>query len=125
MFDKTIVQAQAQPRYPQTVIEKRAPTDESIKIYAEMLAKARAEVLSVVLNQIPGNELSHAVVTSTFNIETITPRVEFCFKLNGVEHRVPIDYDDVEKSREAVAREILGELVARVGAQLFSMLPRR
>lgn len=125
MFDKfypTFVTRSEAPRYPQTVHEHRAPTDESIKLYKEMLEKARAEVVSVVLNDLPQNVLSHATIRMEASYMTGDISAMVAFRLNGVDHKIKLDLDDLETFRKSVARVFVEELTKNLGANLFKEL---
>ena len=126
MFDTIVhkTEVRQSPAYPQTVIENRAPTDESIKIYAEMLAKARAEIASVVLSDLPDNVLSYAKVLTHRDDLRQQIGVRLMFKLNGIEHVVNVS-EDFEEQRSAMARVIVEALLKRVGDQLWRELPGR
>lgn len=125
MFDKIEVhehkhvQASA---YPQTVHEHKAPTDESIKLYAELLAKAREEVARVVVNDLPDNVLSHAVLHTHRDLLQLKQKVRIVFKLNGVMHDIEVN-EDFEETRRAMAQVIVRALLDRVSDQLWRELP--
>jgi hypothetical protein len=129
MFDKIEVHEHKSvegPRYPQHVHEHRAPTDESIKLYHELLEKARAEVLSFVVHSsgVEGNVLSHVKVACNHLDLDGTTKVKIAFVLNGKEHVIEAGIDN-EGTRLSMARAIVQELLRHVGEDLWGQLPNR
>ena len=51
MFDRTYVTSHTKEYVPYVKEEKRAPTDDSIRLYGEMLEKARASILRSMKTQ--------------------------------------------------------------------------
>lgn len=122
MFDKAYVTVQEAPRGPShvTVHEHRAPTDESIKLYDEMLKKARAEIISQIAAP-HDNVLSHATVQANYNCATLDVRCLVVFKLNGREHKLKIKVDD--DPRERMIEAIVGELCKELGRSFEKQIP--
>lgn len=107
------------------VHEHRAPTDESIKIYREMVEKAKAEVLELTLNGVEGNILNHVKLSVQGDIATNLRKYRFAFKLNG--KPISIDFQDDEAGwamlKDELARAVVDQLLRHVGDQLWQALP--
>lgn len=118
MFNRTVIVegSQVAPAYPQTVIEKRAPTEESIRLYKEMREKIEAEYTKVILDQMEPNSLTHAKIERQVNFMEGNVSYHIAFRLNGHDHRVEVK--SFEDSRDKVIREILGALAVELGADL-------
>lgn len=86
MFDSYHIQEG--PDYPQKIKikENRAPTDESIKIYRDMVEKARQEVVDGFTVQ--GNFLGRVVMFARPSDPNI---VFFFFELNGQRYTIRLD----------------------------------
>lgn len=107
-----------------TINENKAPTDESIRLYHELLEKARSEVLGYIdsgSNRFEG-ELVHVQFSPKFQQELIA-----VFKLNGQRYVVktemdpllPITQPNLEERRYIIA----AELAKAIAIQLMSLLP--
>lgn len=90
MFDKTIIEQRTSNTY---ITEKRAPTDESVRLLREMESKAKDEVIKAV--KLPSNEFT-GVVHLMRDAMSCNTNVAVLFKLNGKEHKVFISFDDFE-----------------------------
>lgn len=91
-----------------TVREIRAPTDASIKLYHEMLDKARAEVLA----SIPLNCNSLTGVVTAIRPDPVRLRTDVVvqFNFNGTRHVVHTQPETAHQDVAAyVARVIIGE----------------
>ena len=107
MFNKTFVALSEAPRGPShvTVHEHRAPTDASIELYHQLLAKARAEVVSTTLKEAGAeNFLSHVRMELTSDFRTCNRKLVVAFTLNGMEHKLTCEID--EDPREKMIRSI-------------------
>jgi len=113
------------------VHEHRAPTDESIKLYKEMLEKARAEVVKVTLDGMQGNTLSNARVEVRQQFDSMDTKYQFWFRLNSEDHKIEFNLDDFDGLREKIAHKIVVELTrglrwpgAREGAATIEAVAR-
>jgi len=127
MFDRIILAPR--PSEPVTVTqhvhEHRAPTDESIKLYKEMLEKAQAEVVKVTLDQMEGNTLSNARVEVSQQFDSMDRKYQFWFRLNGADYKIEFNLNDLDELREKIAHKIVVELTRGiVGRVLEKALPR-
>ena len=118
MFDKTIIEQRTNHTY---VTEKRAPTDESVRLLREMEAKARSEVIKSI--QLPSNELS-GVVHMMRDVMSCSTNIAVLFKLNGKEHKVLISLEDfrddsLDKRIEKMVDETSKYLAANILQSIF------
>lgn len=104
MFD-TYVTKQA-PNYPQTVIEKRAPTDESVKLLSEMEKAARDRVLAVYRTK--DTVVDAVIVEMRRDPEHAGRCYHFAFTLNGREIRFKKTVDERDLADMARSRHALG-----------------
>lgn len=116
----------SQPQYvtrevTKTVHENRAPTDESIKIYKEMVDKAEKSVLDTFV--ISDNILNGSIVVLR-NAETMGIDVIYRFTLNGkkFEGRIRPEYHEVIKVRNEVIRIVYEKMSKEIASQLFDTL---
>lgn len=127
MFDKVHLHQHhhESPRGPShvDVHEHKAPTDESIKLYHELLEKARAEIVSITLEGVANNVLSHVRIACSMQHLSDQLQIKIAFKLNGVEHVAVVDEDRTD--RDVMARKIVEGLLKVVGDELTKALPRR
>lgn len=126
MFDRMYIDApQITQSVTRTVHEHRAPTDESIKIYREMVEKARAEVLDAVLNGVPDNLLNHVKLEVTDSALTGRRKYRFAFKLNGQPHSFEFADDDGSwtQTKDEIARAVVKKMLDHVGDHLWKALP--
>lgn len=114
MFNKTIIH-QHTPSYPShvSVTEKRAPTDESVKLLKEMEKKAEEKLLEAC-------ELKNNLFTCTWFTmrEMFSIRVLIRMKINNVEMNIPVDLDgldwmrfSLEEKAEKIKNECLKALM--------------
>jgi hypothetical protein len=117
MFDTTIVRHGDSHTH---VTEKRAPTDESVRLLREMENTAKKEVLKAV--QLPSNDLS-GVVHLMRDYMSCSTNVAVLFKLNGKEHKVIISLDDfrhadmdsrIEQMVEQVSKYLAANILEKV-----------
>ena len=116
----------SQPQYitrevTKTVHEHRAPTDESIKIYKEMVDKAEKSILDVFV--ISDNILNGSIAVLR-NAETMGIDVIYRFILNGnrLEGSIKTEYREMIRSREEVIRVVYEKLSKKIAAHLFDTL---
>ncbi|CAB4122678.1 hypothetical protein UFOVP33_36 [uncultured Caudovirales phage] len=80
MFDRTIINQTDSIRADITVTEKRAPTDESVRLLREMETKAKAEVIkAITLN----DHRFDGVIHSMMEHLTGTHILRFVYSVNG------------------------------------------
>lgn len=118
MFDRTVINEGDTHTY---VTEKRAPTDESIRLLREMENKAKEEVIKSI--SLPSNEFSGVVHLMRDHLSCQT-NVVVLFKLNGKDHKVPISLDDfkddsLEKRMEKVLNDVSDYLSASILQNVF------
>lgn len=118
MFDKIQLHSHESRSSHATVnvTEKRAPTDDSIKLYHEIREKAEREAIAVLIQGADAeNVLNHVQFrTKRDNLREIQ-RIYVAFELNGVAHKVECSVDRLGADKhealvEAVGREILKEI---------------
>ena len=118
MFDRTIVhQAPDHIRAEITVTEKRAPTDDSVRLLREMEAKAKAEVIKAVAIN---DNLFNGVIHTMFDALSYRTTVRLVYSMNG--KKLTTDYhiddsrsldDSIAGLIDAVARDIAIEILRR------------
>lgn len=118
MFDRTVINKGDTHTY---VTEKRAPTDESIRLLREMENKAKEEVIKSI--SLPSNEFSGVVHLMRDHLSCQT-NVVVLFKLNGKDHKVPISLydfkdDSLEKRMEKVLNDVSDYLSASILQNVF------
>ena len=97
MFDRTIVhQAPDHIRAEITVTEKRAPTDDSVRLLREMEAKAKAEVIKAVAIN---DNLFNGVIHTMFDALSYRTTVRLVYSMNG--KKLTTDYH-IDDSRSLV-----------------------
>ena len=119
MFDRTIVhQAPGQIRAEINVTEKRAPTDESVRLLREMEAKAKAEVIKAIA--VNDNHFT-GVIHTMFDALSQQSTVRLVYSLNGKKLTTDYQINESEKSQydsingliDAVARDIAIEILRK------------
>jgi hypothetical protein len=118
MFDRTIVhQAPDHIRAEITVTEKRAPTDDSVRLLREMEAKAKAEVIKAVAIN---DNLFNGVIHTMFDALSYRTTVRLVYSMNG--KKLTTDYhiddsrsldDSIAGLIDAVARDIAVEILRK------------
>jgi hypothetical protein len=118
MFDRTFIQAPSAIRVETLITEKRAPTDESVRLLREMEDKAKAEVIKAV--QVTDNQF-HGVLHSMFDAMSYRNRLRMIYSING--KKLTTDYDIIDGSKtpddwvpgliDAVARDIALEILKK------------
>ena len=104
------------------VTEKRAPTDESVRLLREMEKEARNEVLKSI--QLPENEFNGIVHLIRDELSCST-KAAVLLKINGKNHKVLISFDDfvddnIEKRIEKMICEVSSYLAANVLQSIFN-----
>jgi len=112
MFNKTIcIPIVTNTPYARqtTIIEKRAPTDESVRLLKEMEEKAQEKVENVIFKRLDGNfiEFSHFDVTD--HVYNMGSDVRILLKINGREFKRTLPCDDF---REGNKKQIISNTVA-------------
>ena len=118
MFDRTIVhQAPDHIRAEITVTEKRAPTDDSVRLLREMEAKAKAEVIKAVAIN---DNLFNGVIHTVFDALSYRTTVRLVYSMNGKKHTTDYHIDDSRSLDDsiagliyAVARDIAIEILRK------------
>ena len=118
MFNRTVINKGDTHTY---VTEKRAPTDESVRLLREMESKAKEEVIKSI--SLPSNEFS-GVVHLMRDYLSCQTKVVVLFKLNGKDHKVPISLDDfkddnLEKQMRKVLNDVSDYLAANILQKVF------
>ncbi len=118
MFNKTIIEQRTNNSY---VTEKRAPTDESVRLLREMEASARLEVIKSI--QLPSNEFS-GVIHMMRDFMSCNTNIAVMFKLNGKDHKVLISLEDfkdvsLDKRIEKIVNETSKYLAANILQSIF------
>ena len=109
MFDRTIVhQAPGQIRAEINVTEKRAPTDESVRLLREMEAKAKAEVIKATA--VNDNHFT-GVIHTMFDALSQQTTVRLVYSLNGKKLTTDYHIDDSRSLDDSIAGLI--DVVAR------------
>lgn len=118
MFDRTIVhQAPGHIRAEISVTEKRAPTDDSVRLLREMEAKAKAEVIKAVAIN---DNLFNGVIHTMFDALSYRTTVRLVYSMNG--KKLTTDYhiddsrsldDSIAGLIDAVARDIAIEILRK------------
>jgi hypothetical protein len=109
-----------------TVTEKKAPTDESIKLYKEVLEKAKGEIIETMKINSCGIELSGVAFQENQILGEITWL--FAFELNNQRHKIELPFDRYESSKmrnmnnEVYAREITDKLIQRLSDKVAMIL---
>lgn len=108
-----------------TVTEKRAPTDESIKLYGEMLDKARSELIETI--NIKSSVVGEIVVGIFRNFSPdhfgIPLVARYRFILNGETYigEIIVQEDTYQKAdfNDVVSEAVFHKFVTEVAAKLF------
>ena len=118
MFDRTTIhQAPGHIRAEITVTEKRAPTDESVRLLREMEAKAKAEVIKAVA---VNDNLFNGVIHTMFDALSYRTTVRLVYSMNG--KKLTTDYhiddsrsldDSIAGLIDAVARDVAVEILRK------------
>lgn len=117
MFDRTTIQSGPSYQYS-TITEKRAPTDESVRLLREMESQAKAQVLKSMV--LPSNEFK-GVAHTMRECLTGDDVVAVMFKLNGTEHRVDVRLNDfADGTLEKRAQKIIAAVANKLACTILS-----
>lgn len=108
--------------YEKTVIEKRAPTDDSIRLYKEMKEKAEQSIIDSfkVENTLVQGRI---VVARDAGIDyNNSLKVFFKIMINGHEFSDKI-VCDMDLSREEIIEKVIGEMSTRIAKEVLSNAP--
>lgn len=121
MFDRTVIHAPQRTEYANrhvTITEKRAPTDQSVKLLAEM--EMAAEDRLIRRGEIRNNTLAAQWnVFQDYASGMMDYKVAVRVKLNGEEHilRFPIEYK-YGKDQEAIVIAVRDKIAELIAAQI-------
>jgi len=101
--------------YKKTIIEKKAPTDESIKLYEEIKEKAYDSILDTIV-----------VNDNSLNLKAILYKDNFSYKqvckykvvLNGAEISGNISIEGIDVTGQSAKEAVLRKIVAKVAEKL-------
>ncbi len=116
MFDRTVIRQSRTEHVPytKTIIEKKAPTDESIRIYDEMRQKAHDSVLLTL--ELKDNAFSVVAVVER-RMDMFALSCFYKFSLNGQEFSDSFDIDkDLFKDKDY--NKFLEKLIASVSEKV-------
>jgi len=117
MFNKTLVVAgetkTVNVPYEKTVIEKRAPTDESVRLLKDMTAEALCLVLDNLILKGNGLEASAIIMENRMGA---SKTIQYRMVLNGKKIEGCIDTD--HRDFIVNAREAVGELLKRLSEDI-------
>ena len=121
MFDKIIVNRQSDRLVPyeKTVHEHRAPTDDSIKLYGEMLEKAYESILesfSIEANELNGVE---AIITHDCQFGKCCM---IHFKLNGKSFTKRLEIASYEDDYNKVLNKMVEDLATYISVEIIRPL---
>ena len=110
-FDKHYHYTETAPAYPQTVnvTEKRAPTDESVKILRDMEERARQHVLQTF--HVENSVVDGIVVVFQLSPSDFSRYAYIRFSINGKEHHLRERLDDRLEFNEQQAVETFARAV--------------
>jgi len=123
MFNKSLFYTQSSKEYvpyEKTVIEKRAPTDDSIRLYEEIKTKAYKSILDTI-----------KINDNTFNVKAIIfdeplsyKRIcKFAFTINGFEITDSIDIDiAMEYNKEEVINLIIDKCSKKLSVEMLKRI---
>jgi hypothetical protein len=113
MFDRTFIQ-QGDTQVYHT--EKRAPTDESVRLLREMENSARSEVYKTI--QLPSNDFKGIVHVMQEHLSCST-KFAILFDLNGTQHKVFVSVDNF---RESTLEQKVAKIVTEVSDYLAGQI---
>ncbi len=125
MFNKTLVFPRTRTEYvpyEKTVIEKRAPTDDSIRIYEEIKGKAYKSILDTI----EINDNSFNVRAIVYDEMLTMERVcKFSFTINGQEISDEVrERSTGEYSKEDLIRAVIKKAAEKLSLKLVAALVR-
>lgn len=102
------------------VVEKRAPTDESVRLLREMEKAARQEVTRSI--DLPSNQLTGVLHYANDHLSG-SAKVAVIFKLNGETHRVDVTLRDFEDAtQDARVGKVMDAVSKRIAANVLSAI---
>jgi len=115
MFDRVTVQNRTE-YVTKEVIEKRAPTDESVKLLREMEAAAQAEVIKAL--KIEGNGFTAHVDLLKDVAQPYLLIARAVYDLNGTRHVVRVDVDHLNPEGFDAERKLFIKLRDKVAEKI-------
>ncbi len=125
MFDRIVLARTSREYVPyeKTVVEKRAPTDDSVRLYEEIKDKAYESILESI--RINDNSLNTAVIVYE-EPALFGKTCMYRLTLNGKELSGKIDMIDFMQYRhEDILRKIIQHLAEKIAIDLGSMLIKK
>lgn len=124
MFDRTYVSTNPTVHHANIKIEeKRAPTDDSVRLLKEMEEKATSQVIKAVT---VGNTTFECVVHHLRDNLSYTNNFRAVFKLNGkslsATVKVPQDQEDVSKIYQELQEEMAKVITAEILGPAFNAM---
>lgn len=116
MFDRTTVNAEVAPAYPQKIDIHNPASADMARLYGELMEKARAELVNESAGVLPSNVIQAVTVRRRYG--GFKEQVVVCFMLNDEPHYVNADLSiggSHNKHAQEVAETVgkyLGELIA-------------
>lgn len=123
MFNKTFVFPQTRTEYvpyEKTVVEKRAPTDESIKLYEEMKEKAYSSILGTI--ELRDNMLNvNSILYEEYN--SMDKVCKYRLMLNGREITGEIKSSMLDlKDKQSIVRKIVDDASRHIAIEIVKGL---
>lgn len=118
MFDKVYLNPHSAPSHTTVnVTEKRAPTDESIKLFHELREKADKEIVETLIRGANAeNVLNHVQFRTARDDSRGIQRTYIAFELNGTPHKIECSVDRWgTETREALVEAVGREILKQVG----------
>lgn len=101
-----------------SVTEKRAPTDESVRLLKEMEQAARDKVLESIKLE---NNLVSAIVHKMYEPLSYRQLYAVLVKINGKDHRIDLEFDELDvDTYEKLAHAIYEGIAKQMTAHLMS-----
>jgi len=128
MFDKKIIQQTRTKYVPYeksvTVTEKRAPTDESVKLLNEFQDKSLENLIKTV--KISNNVVDGVLFLFQIQAACFQRKFVFIFKINGVEYKIEDNYDidnvlhfSNSRNVDNTVNKIISKLSEKIVVHLF------
>jgi hypothetical protein len=125
MFNKTIIEGAEDNRtiinYPKTleINEKRAPTDDSIRLLKEMEEKTLDKL---IIDYVPNNVLEYIMLVKLAKVDNIDEKILVRFKINNKEYKLIIKLYSQQllmKNGQEIMEEIHTELSKIIASELL------
>ena len=104
-----------------TITEKKAPTDESLRLLLEMQEKVRKSIINT--ERINNNVIDGILFTFAPQMGSLDQTLFFRFKINGIEHVIEDTYTGQDMSkhqcREDMVKRIISKLSTSIAVHLF------